>query len=95
MGRRSLTLALAAVAINGGINMAKEHADALRSARGRLVDSRRELAIALAKPFARADTEQWRKNIVQATMRAIDEALKDEEGLTLTLTAVGKSLPAR
>lgn len=80
MGRRSLTLALAAVAINGGINMAKEHADALRSARGRLVDSRRELAIALAKPFARADTEQWRKNM-RATIRAIDEALKDEEGL--------------
>jgi hypothetical protein len=68
------------VAINGGINMAKEHADALRSARGRLVDSRRELAIALAKPFARADTEQWRKNM-RATIRAIDEALKDEEGL--------------
>ena len=83
MGRRSLTLALAAVAINGGINMAKEHTDALRSARGRLVDSRRELAIALAKPFARADAEQWRKNMieVQATIRAIDEALKDEEGL--------------
>ena len=64
-----------------GINMAKEHTDALRS--GRLRDSRRELAIALAKPFARADTEQWRKNMieVQATIRAIDEALKDEEGL--------------
>jgi hypothetical protein len=83
MVRRSLPLALAAVAINGGINMAKGHADALRSARGRLVDSRRELAIALAKPFARADTEQWRKNMieVQATIRAIDEALKDEAGL--------------
>jgi hypothetical protein len=38
------------------------------------------LAIALAKPFARADTEQWRKNM-RATIRAIDEALKDEEGL--------------
>jgi hypothetical protein len=38
MVRRSLTFALAAVVINGGINMAKEHADALRSARGRLVD---------------------------------------------------------
>ncbi len=62
--------------------MAKEHADALRGARGRLVDSRRELAIALAKPFARADTEQWRKNMieVQATIHAIDQALKDEEG---------------
>jgi hypothetical protein len=60
-----------------------EHADLLRTARGRLVDSRRELAIVLAKPFARADTEQWRKNMieVQATIRAIDEALKDEEGL--------------
>jgi hypothetical protein len=57
--------------------------DVLRSARGRLVDPRRELAIALAKPFARADTEQWRKNMieVQATIRAIDETLKDEEGL--------------
>jgi hypothetical protein len=81
--RHSPTLTLAAVAKNGGINMAKEHADALRSARGRLVDSRRELAIALAKPFARADTEQWRKNMieVQATIHAIDHALKDEEGL--------------
>jgi hypothetical protein len=41
------------------------------------------LAIALAKPFARADTEQWRQNMieVQATIRAIDEAMKDEEGL--------------
>jgi hypothetical protein len=48
-----------------------------------LVDSRRELAIASAKPFARADTEQWRKNMIEvrATIRAIDEALKDEEGL--------------
>ena len=63
--------------------MAEEHVDTLRSARDRLVDSRRELAIALAKPFARADTEQWRQNMieVQATIRAIDEALKDEEGL--------------
>jgi hypothetical protein len=41
------------------------------------------LAIALAKPFARADTEQWRKNMieVQATIHAIDQALKDEEEL--------------
>jgi hypothetical protein len=41
------------------------------------------LAIALAEPFARADPEQWRKNMieVQATIGAIDEALKDEEGL--------------
>ena len=63
--------------------MAKEHADALRGARGRPVDSRRELAIALAKPFTRADTEQWRKNMieVQATIHAIDQALKDEEEL--------------
>jgi hypothetical protein len=61
--------------------MAAEYIDALKNARGRLVDSRRELAVALAKPFARADTEQWRKNMieVQATIRAIDEALKDEE----------------
>ena len=83
MVRRSLTLAFGAVAINGGINMAEEHVDTLRSARGRLVDLRRELAIALAKPFARADTEQWRRNMieVQATIRAIDEALKDEEAL--------------
>ena len=63
--------------------MATKYADALRNARGRLVDSRRELAIALAKPFARADTEQWRKNMieVQATIHAIDQALKDEEEL--------------
>ena len=39
MVRRSLTLALGAVAINGGINMAEEHVETLRSARGRLVDS--------------------------------------------------------
>ena len=61
--------------------MAAEHIDALKTARGRLVDSRGELAVALAKPFTRADTEQWRKNMieVQATIRAIDKALKDEE----------------
>jgi hypothetical protein len=36
--------------------------------------------------FSRADTEQWRKNMieVQATIRAIDEALKDEEDLAST-----------
>ena len=81
--KRSLTLALAAMAKKGAINMAKEHAEALRAARGRLVDSRRELAIALAKPFAGADTEQRRNNMieVQATTRAIDEALEDGEGL--------------
>jgi hypothetical protein len=86
MVRRSVPFALAAIAEDGGIDMAKEHADVLRSARGRLVDSRRELAIALAKPFARADTEQWRKNMieVQATLHAIDEALKDEEALAST-----------
>jgi hypothetical protein len=39
------------------------------------------VAVALSKPFQRADTETWRKNMieVQATIRAIDEALKDEE----------------
>ena len=34
MVRRSLTLAFGAVAINGGINMAEEHVDTLRSAPG-------------------------------------------------------------
>jgi hypothetical protein len=38
--KRSLTLALAAMAKKGAINMAKEHAEALRAARGRLVDSK-------------------------------------------------------
>ena len=80
--RRSLPLALGAVAMNGGINMAEEHVDTLRSARV-VCGTKMELAIALAKPFARADTEQWRQYMieVQATIRAIDEAMKDEEGL--------------
>ena len=57
--------------------MAEEHADVLRGARARLVDSRRELAIVLAEPFARADTEQWRKNMieVQATVHTIESSL--------------------
>ena len=60
--------------------MAKEHVDALMSARDRLVESRRQLAVALGRPFQRADTETWRKEMieVQTTIRAIDEALLDE-----------------
>jgi len=60
--------------------MAKEHVDALISARDRLVESRRRLAVALARPFQRADTETWRKEMieVQTTIRAIDDALLDE-----------------
>ena len=60
--------------------MAKEHVDALISARDRLVESRRQLAVALGRPFRRADTETWRKEMieVQTTIRAIDDALLDE-----------------
>jgi len=60
--------------------MAKEHVDALISARDRLVESRRQLAVALGRPFQRADTETWRKEMieVQATIHAIDDALLDE-----------------
>jgi hypothetical protein len=60
--------------------MAKEHVDALISGRDRLVESRRQLAVPLARPFQRADTETWRKEMieVQTTIRAIDEALLDE-----------------
>jgi hypothetical protein len=60
--------------------MVKEHVDALVSARDRLVESRRQLAVALGGPFQRADTEIWRKEMieVQTTIRAIDEALLDE-----------------
>ena len=60
--------------------MAKEHVDALISARDRLVELRRRLAVALARPFQRADTETWRKEMieVQTTIRAIDDALLDE-----------------
>ena len=58
--------------------MAKEHVDALLSARDRLVESRRQLAVALGKPFQRADTETWRKEMIETTIRAIDDALLDE-----------------
>ena len=60
--------------------MAKEHVDALLSARDRLVESRRQLAVALGIPFQRADTETWRKEMieVQTTIRAIDDAMLDE-----------------
>ncbi len=56
--------------------MAKEHIDALMSARDRLVESRRQLAVALGRPYQRADTETWRKEMieVQTTIRAIDDA---------------------
>jgi hypothetical protein len=44
------------------------------------VESRRQLAVALARPFPPADTETWRKEMieVQTTIRAIDDALLDE-----------------
>ena len=60
--------------------MANEHIDALISARDRLVESRRQLAVASGRPFQRADTETWRKEMieVQTTIRAIDDALLDE-----------------
>ena len=60
--------------------MAKEHVDALMSARDRLVELRRQLAVSLGRPFQRADTETWRKEMieVQTTIRAIDDALLDE-----------------
>ena len=58
--------------------MAKEHVDALISARERLVDSRRKLAVALGSQ--RGDIDTWRKEMieVQTTIHAIDDALLDE-----------------
>ena len=58
--------------------MAKEHLDALISARERLVESRRKLAVALGSQ--RGDIDLWRKEMieVQTTIRAIDDALLDE-----------------
>jgi len=65
--------------------MAKKHVDARISARDRLVESRRQLAVALGRPFQRADTETWRKEMieVQTTIRAIDETLLDETDPTI------------
>jgi hypothetical protein len=60
--------------------MAKEHVDALMSARARLVESRRQLVVILGRPLERADTDRWRKEMiqVQTTIQAIDAALLDE-----------------
>ena len=66
--------------------MAKEHVDALVSARERLVESRRKLAVALGSQ--RGDTDTWRKEMieVQTTIQAIDSALLDETDETAPTT---------
>ena len=66
--------------------MAKEHLDALISARERLVESRRKLAVALGSQ--RGDINSWRKEMieVQTTIRAIDDALLDETDETAPTT---------
>ena len=66
--------------------MAKEHLDALISARERLVESRRKLAVALGSQ--RGDIDSWRKEMieVQTTIRAIDDALLDETDETAPTT---------
>ena len=58
--------------------MAKEHVDALISARERFVESRRKLAVALGSQ--RGDIDTWRKEMieVQTAIHAIDDALLDE-----------------
>jgi hypothetical protein len=61
--------------------MANEHVEALRAARNRLVEQRRQFVQVLAKPYERGTTEAMRDQFlrVQETIAAIDEALKDEQ----------------
>ena len=66
--------------------MAKEHVDALISARERLVESRRKLAVASGSQ--RGDIDTWRKEMieVQTAFHAIDDALLDETDETAPTT---------
>jgi hypothetical protein len=75
----------------GGCSAVRQHDNAdlselgevevLRKARDRLVEDRRGLAEALAKPYDRGNTENWRVHLVevQQTIAAVDEAIKEEE----------------
>ena len=59
--------------------MAEQYVEQLAAARERVVADRRELADELAKPYERGRYEQWSRIIeVQATIDAIDRAVKDE-----------------
>jgi hypothetical protein len=68
------------------MEMAKEHAKQLSAARDRLVADRRDLATALAGPYKRGHTENMRECFitVQATIEAIDRAVRDEQSATFT-----------
>jgi hypothetical protein len=61
--------------------MSQKDVEVLRKARDRLVEDRRGLAEALAKPYDRGNTENWRVHLVevQQTIAAVDEAIKEEE----------------
>jgi hypothetical protein len=58
-----------------------EHTKNLTAARERLVEERRDLAVALNNPYTRGHTEnlQDRFNVIQATIEAIDRAIGDEK----------------
>jgi hypothetical protein len=59
--------------------MAEQYVEQLAAARERVVADRREQADELAKPYERGRYEQWSRIIeVQATIDAIDRAIKDE-----------------
>ena len=64
--------------------MAEEHVAALKRARARMIELRRQLANSLGQPYDRGKTEQWRKDLidVQTTIRTINEALEDESKST-------------
>jgi len=61
--------------------MAEDHVKQLAAARERLVADRRSLAVALAEPHQRTHSENMRQTFldVQATIEAIDRAIRDEE----------------
>jgi hypothetical protein len=58
-----------------------EHVKVLEQARQRMVESRRDYAKTLAKPFKREETEDSRRGLleVQQIIAAIDQAIEDEK----------------
>jgi hypothetical protein len=61
--------------------MSQKDVEVLRKARDRLVEDRRGLAEALAKPYDRGNTENWRVHLVemQQTIAAVDEPSKKRD----------------
>ena len=63
------------------MEMAEDHVNELAAAREVLIADRRALALALAEPYKRDHSENMRKAFidVQATIEAIDRAIRDED----------------